>query len=286
MKAGSSHIYAECVLPSDTKIIRVLHLKPGDESDQIQGFLRLLDLDTEPLPGYECVSYAWGDHEDTKPVIINEKNVVITGNLYDVLRHIRSKIKTVVVWADAICINQLDKNEKSHQVVLMTEIYRLCSKVYIWLGLPEPGSLTGNPFEFLEHFIQGKHFYDFPGFDRDKSTGRWIWKENEACSNILNDFLQVVKSSWWTRAWTVQECLLPRDNLVMFGTWTMKWDDMLKAEYMKNSHGDGPAQCCKEAVNTFNPHQLPPINEWMWNPSRGQIFMDVLCGNSSRPWFY
>ena len=61
---------------------------------------------------------------------------------------------------------------------------------------------------------------------------------------------------------------------------------MLKAEYMKNSHGDGPIQCCKEAVGAFNPSQLLSTNEWMWHPSRGKRFMDVLNRNSPPPRFY
>jgi hypothetical protein len=227
------------------------------------------------------VSYVWGDPKTTKLAIINTRCVTITKNLYDVLRHIRSKTDTVITWADAICIDQSDNREKSSQVALMTEIYRQCSKVLIWLGLPEPGSLTGNPFEFLEHFVAGKHFYDFPGFARDKPTGLWTWKEHEACDNMLDDFLQIVNSPWWTRAWTVQECLLPRHSLIMFGTWTVTWDYMLKAHFMKNSHGDGPVQCCKESVDVFNPRQLFAINEWMWHPGRVQRYGEVLRGNST-----
>lgn len=169
---------------------------------------------------------------------------------------------------------------------MMAEIYRQGSKVHIWLGMPESRSLTGNPFEFLEHFVSGRHYYDLPGLRRDGLTGLWTWKENQACSNIPNDFLQVVESPWWTRAWTVQECLLPRDNIVIFGTWTIKWDNILNAEYMKSSHIDGPEKCCKEAVNVFSAHQLSSIDEWMWHPSRGQRFMAVLRGDSPPTWFY
>ena len=285
MAVISDNLYTACSLPRDSKIIRVFHMKPGDESDQIQGSLRHIELDTEP-PQYECVSYVWGNPEPVRSATINEQCVIIQKNLYDALRYIRSKTKTVVVWADAICINQSDVDEKSYQVAMMAEIYRQCSKVYIWLGLPEPGSLTGNPFEFLEHFVRGDHYYDLPGFRLDNSTGRWTWKENEACSNLLKDFLQVIESPWWTRAWTVQECLLPRDNLIVFGTWTVTWDYICRAEYMKNRHLDGPEQCCKEAVDVFNPHQLFSINEWMWHPGRGQRYRAVLRGDSSPPWFY
>jgi hypothetical protein len=286
MVLDSDCIYAECILPLDTTMmIRVLHLNPGDENDQIRGSLRLLDLDTEPPAQYDCISYVWGDSGSTRLAIVNEKYITITRSLYDALRHIRSKTKTMIIWADAICIDQSDIDEKTRQVALMAEVYRRCSKVYIWLGSPEAGSLTGNPFEFLEHFIKGRHVYDFPGFDRDQLTKCWTWKDNQACNNILNDFLHVVKSPWWTRAWTVQECLLPKDSLVMFGTWTVTWAYMLKAGQIKNSHGDGPTQCCKEAVNAFHPHQLFLIDEWMWHLGRGQRYGDILRGNDLPLWF-
>lgn len=193
MVADSDNLYTARSLPLGTRTIRVFHMNPGDESDQIRGSLRHLDLDTQPPPQYECVSYVWGNPELAKSATIDQKSVIIQKNLCDALRYIRSKTKTVIVWADAICINQSDVHEKSYQVALMAEIYRQCSKVHIWLGLPEPGSLTGNPFEFLEHFVKGRHYYDFPSFHRDNPTGRWIWKGNEACSNILRIFLRLSK---------------------------------------------------------------------------------------------
>ena len=287
MTADSSNVYAKCSLSLTRAQIRVFDLRPGDVTDQLQGSFRILDLASAPYQ-YECISYVWGNSAWTKPVVVDKDSIAITKNLDDALQRIRSKTENMAIWADAICINQADFDERSYQVAIMTDIYRRCSKVHIWLGHPEPGTLTGNPFAFLEHFTNGKHFYDFPGFSRNTSTGLWVWKENIACSDILNDFLQVIQSPWWTRAWTVQECLLPENNLVMFGDWTITWDLMLKAEQMKNSHGDGPAQCCKEAVNVFNPHQLRLINEWMWHPGQGQKLMDILHGNPrhSRPQYY
>ena len=286
MAETSDDVYAECILPLDTITIRVLDLLPGDESAHLRGSLRLLHLNSDPSPHYDCVSYVWGNPQYTRSAIINKRPVMITRNLHDSLRQIRSKTKTITIWADALCINQADLDEKSRQVGLMVEIYRQCSKVHIWLGMPRSGSLKGNPFGFLEHWVSGRHFYELPGFYRDLVTGLWRWKENEACTNMLTDFLQVVNSEWWTRAWTVQECLLPKDSSIMFGAWKVTWDHMLKAENMKNSHGNGPAQCCGEAVSAFNPHQMTSINEWMWHPSRGQKFMEVFRGNNWQPKFY
>lgn len=38
------------------------------------------------------------------------------------------------MWIDAICINQMDLNERAQQVQLMAEIYRKASLVVVWLG--------------------------------------------------------------------------------------------------------------------------------------------------------
>lgn len=40
----------------------------------------------------------------------------------------------VVVWADAICINQQNLEERNHQVEFMTGIYRKAFTVALWLG--------------------------------------------------------------------------------------------------------------------------------------------------------
>lgn len=165
-------IYADCSLPLDKSktTIRALDLEPGDDNGPIRGTLRILDIDTDPTPQYQCISYVWGDDKLSRSAIINDKEITIGEILYNALCHIRSKTKKLTVWADAICINQSDVEERSHQVALMVKIYRECSKVFIWLELPQPGSLTGDPFHYLAFWVRGGHFYEFPGFERDRIT--------------------------------------------------------------------------------------------------------------------
>jgi hypothetical protein len=40
----------------------------------------------------------------------------------------------LMFWADSICINQEDNDERSRRVRLMSTIYRLVELVAIWLG--------------------------------------------------------------------------------------------------------------------------------------------------------
>lgn len=283
---NANSIYAASILPTNSRTIRVLHLLPGGLSGLVQGKLHLLDLDAEERRPYECLSYVWGTSTDSETAIINDTKVTITRNLHDALCHIRSRTQEVVIWADALCIKQDDPGEKSQQVAFMDQIYRQCSRVYIWLGLPEESSLKGNPFAFLEHWASGRHFYELPGFARNVSTEDWVWNDNEACTGLLNDFLQVANNAWFTRAWTVQECLLPEDSIVMFGNWTATWDLMIDAERMKASHGDGAGHCCYKAVNAFNPPQLKAINDWMYNPGRVGQYMKILRGQNPSVQFF
>ena len=214
MAAQVHDIYASCVLPPGSTAIRVLDLSPGNEDDDIHADMRVVSLDTGSPAQYECLSYVWGEGPDEMSAIVNGQLFPIKKNLHDALRYIRSNTTKLIVWVDAICINQADLDEKSSQVALMTEVYRQCSRVYIWLGVPRTGSLTGSPFAFLDHFISGKHFYEFPGFEQDEASGDLIWGAKEECDNILDDFLQFAESPWWTRAWTVQECLLPQREML------------------------------------------------------------------------
>jgi len=43
-----------------------------------------------------------------------------------------------MLWVDAVCIDQSDVEEKSHQVALMPEIYFTATKVLCWLGTSTP----------------------------------------------------------------------------------------------------------------------------------------------------
>ncbi|KAF2799471.1 hypothetical protein K505DRAFT_230911, partial [Melanomma pulvis-pyrius CBS 109.77] len=85
-------------------------------------------------PAYKALSYVWGDSELTAPVFVNNLPFEATTNLVAALRHIRRKRHNVVIWVDAICINQNDTKERNHQVQMMREIYMKADQVIAWLG--------------------------------------------------------------------------------------------------------------------------------------------------------
>ena len=91
----------------------------------------------ESKPEYETLSYVWGDPNPTNEIIANGSAIKITKNLHTALCYLRSPGIPRVIWADGICINQLDLEERSCQVRMMDDIYRQARGVHIWLGEAE-----------------------------------------------------------------------------------------------------------------------------------------------------
>jgi len=112
--------------------IRILRLFPGQLHDPIRCELYVVYLSDRPY--YEALSYAWGRPEDRRPVVINGLDVQVTVNLEAALRRLRRASEDRHLWVDALCINQSDADEKSHQVNLMKEIYTNTVHCLLWLG--------------------------------------------------------------------------------------------------------------------------------------------------------
>lgn len=88
---------------------------------------------------YEAISYVWGP-----PVFPHALNLPdssrlwITESLHSALQHFRYEDRTRTVWADAVCIDQSNLDERSQQVAIMGDIYRNAVDVLIWLGPSQP----------------------------------------------------------------------------------------------------------------------------------------------------
>jgi hypothetical protein len=92
-------------------------------------------------PDYVAISYAWGDGVDTKPLVLQGATIPVAASLYDALKAIRQKKVEALVWVDALCIDQQNKDERATQVRLMGHIYSRAMSVAIWLG-PEADDST------------------------------------------------------------------------------------------------------------------------------------------------
>ncbi|MDI1490377.1 MAG: hypothetical protein OHK93_001579 [Ramalina farinacea] len=127
-------------LSQETSEIRILWLLPGSGTSPIEVRLEHVPFESAGQLQYEAISYAWGPPED--PGTINMKTtssdiistLSIRRNLYEGLQQLRLEDGERALWADAICINQHDLEERGQQVERMAEIYKTAKQVVVWLG--------------------------------------------------------------------------------------------------------------------------------------------------------
>ncbi|KAL6705175.1 hypothetical protein ACN47E_007280 [Coniothyrium glycines] len=153
--------------PIDTarQTIRLLYIQPGRWDDKIKAELRTRPI-AEALGSYVAISYTWGNSDIVPTVLIqcNGKAVPISSNLFGILRKLRHPDRRLAVWADALCINQQDSLERTHQVGLMGEIYKNSMETHIWLGE------AGNDDDIGEYMLHT------PCADFDKGRPRLTWR--------------------------------------------------------------------------------------------------------------
>lgn len=82
---------------------------------------------------YEALSYVWGSNEKSQFVFTDKGYIPVTTNLHMALTRLRDCSLGRVIWADAICINQDDTEERNSQVQSMAKIYAGASRVIVWL---------------------------------------------------------------------------------------------------------------------------------------------------------
>ena len=201
-------------LSKDTRRIRTLTILPSaDQSAIVESTLVERDLDDEETE-YDALSYCWGDPEVTTPIIVNGRKMEVTTNLEDALRQLRcnNTPNPKILWADAVCINQDDKEERGHQVKFMGDIYSKASTVHAWLG--HGGPLEKRGLAALERLsrsecsdpdsIHASHATSYCASDGDLFDLAFVG--------------QVCGAVYWERVWIIQGLALAKKVVLHQGT--------------------------------------------------------------------
>ena len=167
---------------------------------------------------------------------MNEKFFSVTPNLKFALQRLRPLFAgeggegegkgELVLWVDAICINQDDIPERSVQTGKMRSIYQNAASVAVWLGLENHGS--GGAVKFARDL---------------NSVVRWGGSESvremvldESRRKELEALVVLFRRQYWWRIWVIQEVSVARSAVVYCGDEAISWHqldnvcDILKAE--------------------------------------------------------
>jgi hypothetical protein len=128
--------YTYPTLPSGSDSIRLLRLLPHkDNTANIQCEIFEYSLqNARETHLYEALSYVWGNPNKKLPIFIHKESIEVTVNLHAALLRLRNHSFERILWVDAICISQDNKEEKEHQIRFMARIYSQANRVVVWLG--------------------------------------------------------------------------------------------------------------------------------------------------------
>jgi len=220
--------------------IRIATLYPGKDDDKIIIALDPVKFDHDEPPQYEALSYTWGSKENPKPISIKTPKMLkldivsifhVTQNLFEALQHLRYSDKPRTLWIDAICIDQMNNEEKSVQIIKMGELFRKASRVVAWLGPRDMDSdhgmvcmrRLGSQFSVADWELFSLARADPPTLpDQDDVV--------ELCSQDVEAILHLLCRGLFDRLWIRQEILLANEQaIVQCGLQQAPWNTLRTA---------------------------------------------------------
>lgn len=200
--------------------IRVICVEPytsddaSAENEVICCHLRYLSLEDESAPKYTALSYTWGSEKHSSIIILDGHHIYIRENLTDGLRRLKPKSgeAPLLIWIDALSIDQADEKDKNQQIKMMRRIFQQAETVHVWIGQEFPGSRDAFQFVRNVNLCAKGDMVEFL-----RGPGRKAHLEH------LRQFFY--KDYWW-RIWVVQEVVVARHAVVYCGEDSLPWMDL------------------------------------------------------------
>jgi hypothetical protein len=153
-------------------------------------------------PEYIALSYSWGDHGSTRPILLDGVTTDVTASLEAALTELAAR-RVEAVWVDALCIDQKNNYEKVYQLRHMGTIFSQAVKVVAWLGPAADDS--DNAMEALSKMRE---------------------VDNVDCHGPA--IMQLLKRPYWERVWIIQELAKASSVEVWCGTQMLPWDTFIE----------------------------------------------------------
>ncbi|KAI6903423.1 hypothetical protein KC334_g7185 [Hortaea werneckii] len=175
------------------------------------------------LPGFLALSYAWAQDSQQRHVSVNGESTEVTGNLNSGLEAIEASpiIRDVYkVWADAICIDQGNVQERNREVARMRDVYRASANIMIWLG--EASDESDLAFDFICGVAHawGRGLREAQTYLRSTVPRKGV--------QLFRALTRLISRSYWGRTWIIQEVACGNaDTLVLCGRKSTVWSDFL-----------------------------------------------------------
>ncbi|KAI1622905.1 heterokaryon incompatibility protein-domain-containing protein [Exophiala viscosa] len=185
--------------------------------------LHLLECGTKMR--YNALSYTWGDATETTTIRLlddktgHEGQLEITKSLEIALQRARHPTSAMLFWADQICIDQANLEEKETQIVFMKLIYERAGSIYAWLGPAADQSDIAMSLIGTMDWAQWLLKLEDPDETEAESEPSSTHSTDRLTPNSTISIIKLMRRPWWSRTWILQEATaqLPNQTMVCCG---------------------------------------------------------------------
>ncbi|ORY60666.1 heterokaryon incompatibility protein-domain-containing protein [Pseudomassariella vexata] len=184
-----------------TNQIRLLRIQYDKVRNTISYGLEAFPIADLSRIQYKALSYTWGcAHilDDVREIWIDGQSFFVRRNLCEFLTAAAKRGHQGLIFIDAICICQVDDEERNRQVEHMARIFCNAHEVIAWLGFLDEAQLEN--VQALSH-------------TKDRECTLWTPRQ-------WRGFRYISYHAFWTRVWIVQEVLLAKKMTVWCGAFT------------------------------------------------------------------
>jgi hypothetical protein len=208
---GKYQKYEYTPLDPSHKSIRLLRLQRApDSSWPIR--CKLFHTTLEDAPPYVALSYAWGDPHGSQLIHVDSEIIFATRNLLHALQRLRHENgeEDLILWIDAICINQQNIPERNFQTANMRAIYQHAASVAVWLGPEHSGSSTAIQLaRDLNACVSREEVISL--FDKPEIKEQFEY------------LVRLFRRQYWWRIWVIQEVSCAKAAIIYCGDETIPW---------------------------------------------------------------
>ncbi|KAM0694277.1 hypothetical protein Q7P36_006404 [Cladosporium allicinum] len=186
------------------------------------------DISSDGQPLFAALSYVCGNPALTRYVWCGQDCIPTTQNLFDALRHVRHDDRPRLLWADGLCIDQKNTEERNHQVGMLHQIYSQ-AHVISWLGtynrtdltaMADYVSLTARIYASVIRSAEAATM-DYFNICRAAVAKFEEHFVNEAsrspCRQQMPEMRRIMDAVYFTRVWVAQEIFLGKSVTCQLG---------------------------------------------------------------------
>lgn len=265
--------------------MRLLYLLPGRDGEPLRAVLN--HMSCSEAGKYQALSYVWGSSECTEEINTPDGMIAITSSLYKALQALRQADTAIMIWADAVCINQTDHAEKARQIRLMPQIFQACECAYAFLseGTPEIDEALEMLMQVRARTVLEEHQRTKNDGSREDEWPRHLPRIPRSWSNrripalhsrIWSSVQALFALPYFRRAWIIQEVVAAADVKIVCGKWLIEWKDLYAAvftvdrEVQITEHDEGISEL-RVAWEPFT--ALAAQREWEARQTRWSLLM-------------